>query len=273
MTMPPLPGPFWLVGCGNMAGAMLARWLDCGIDRSRLTVIRPSGQPVAEGVRVLTAYPEGEAPALVMLGTKPQKLNEVAPGLSPILNAETVLISIMAGVEQASLKARFPAVRTIVKAMPNTPVRLGKGVINLYSDGGEAEARSLVAGLMGALGRVEWFEDEPQFQAAGILTGAGPAFLFRYIDALAKAGAAIGLDAAQAARLAEAMVEGAAALAAAEEESPHQLAERVASPGGTTRAGLNVLDADEALNRLVQVTLEASLRRSHQMAEAARARE
>lgn len=272
MTMPPLPGPFWLVGCGNMAGAMLARWLDQGIDRSRITVIRPSGTPVAEGVRVLTAYPEDEVPTLVMLGTKPQKIAEVAPALAPLLAPQTVLISILAGIELASLKGRFPALRTIVKAMPNTPVRLGKGVTNLFSDSSDDKAMVRVEQLMRALGRVEWFTDERQFQAAGILTGAGPAFLFRYIDALAKAGEAIGLEKGQAARLAEAMAEGAAALAASEEETPARLAERVASPGGTTRAGLDVLDADEALNRLVRSTLEAGLRRSREMAEEARNR-
>lgn len=271
MTTLHLPGPFWLVGCGNMAGAMLERWLDAGIDRSRITVIRPSGRPVAEGVRVLTHYPEEEAPALVMLGTKPQKIDEVAPVLAPRLDRRTVLISILAGIELNSLLARFPLPRTIVKAMPNTPARLGKGVTNLFGAGGDEADIALVEGLMRALGQVEWFADERQFQAAGILSGAGPAFLFRFIDALAEAGAAIGLDSAQAARLATAMVEGAGALAAIGEESPATLAERVASPGGTTRAGLDVLDADKALNDLVRRTLEAGLRRSREMAEEARA--
>ena len=82
-----LPGPLWLIGCGNMAGAMLARWLECGIDPRQLTVIRPSGRPVGEGVRVLTALPEDEVPALVLLGVKPQKLDEVASG--PVLCTST----------------------------------------------------------------------------------------------------------------------------------------------------------------------------------------
>lgn len=265
-----LPGPFWLVGCGNMAGAMLERWLAADIDRSKITVIRPSGKPVGEGVRVLTAFPEGQVPALVMLGTKPQKIDEYASNLAAILDPQTILISILAGIELCSLRERFPAPTTIIKAMPNTPVKLGKGVTNLFSDSPDEEARNLVERLMRELGAVEWFEDERLFQAAGILSGAGPAFLFRFIDALTQAGEAIGLDRAQAARLASAMVEGAAALAAAEEESPAMLADRVASPGGTTRAGLNVLDAGDALNALVRRTLEAGLARSLEMAEEAR---
>ncbi|HWH22133.1 MAG TPA: pyrroline-5-carboxylate reductase [Allosphingosinicella sp.] len=271
MSLPPLPGPFWLVGCGNMAGAMLARWLDCRIDRSLVTVIRPSGREVAGGVRVVTSYPESEAPALVMLGTKPQKLDEVAPILEPYIGPETVLISILAGTELQSLRARFPRARAILKTMPNLPVSLGKGVLNLFTDSRDAEARALVETLMQALGRTEWFEEEAQLQAAGILTGAGPAFLFRFIDALAEAAEAIGVPREKAARLAEAMVEGAAMLAAFEAESPARLAERVASPGGTTQAGLKVLDEEEALKRLVQGTLEAGLRRSRELAEAARA--
>jgi len=265
-----LPGPFWLVGCGNMAGAMLERWLECGIDRSKITVIRPSGRPVGEGVRVLTAFPEDEAPALVMLGMKPQQIDDVAPLLAPILDRHTILVSILAGVELASLRHRFPAPETVIRAMPNTPVRLGKGVTNLFTDDSDEAQRGSLEALMRELGAVEWFDDESQFQAAGTLTGAGPAFLFRFIDALAEAGAAIGLDPKQAARLANTMVEGAAALAASAGESPAVLADRVASPGGSTRAGLNVLDRDEALNAFVRETLEAALTRSREMAEEAR---
>jgi pyrroline-5-carboxylate reductase len=270
MNPPPLPGPFWLVGCGNMAGAMLERWLACGIDRSRITVIRPSARPVAEGVRVLTAFPEDEVPALVMLGTKPQKIDDYAAALAGILDQHTVLVSILAGIELASLRERFQAPLTLVKAMPNTPVKLGKGVTNLFSDSPDEQSRGLVEELMRRLGTVEWFDDERRFQAAGLLTGAGPAFLFRFIDALAEAGAAIGLAPEQAVRLAQAMVEGAAALAAFETKAPAELAERVASPGGTTRAGLNVLDANEALNLLVRRTLEAGLARSSEMARETR---
>jgi pyrroline-5-carboxylate reductase len=269
-TSSSIRSPLWLIGCGNMAGAMLERWLATGLDAQRVTVIRPSGRPVAEGVRVLTELPEDEVPALVLLGVKPQKLSEVAPLLAPVLDPDTILVSILAGVEQATLRERFPIPRTVVRAMPNTPVRLGKGVIDLYSDSGNQEARGAVGQLMAALGHVEWFPDEPSFALAGHLTGAGPAFLYRFIDALAAAGEALGLPAPQAARLAVAMVEGAGALAAASEETPADLARRVASPGGTTQAGLRVLDSEDALRKLVLSTLDASRRRGLEMAEAAR---
>lgn len=266
-----LPGRLWLIGCGNMAGAMLEGWLAAGLDPRLVTVVRPSGREVAPGVRVVTALPGNEVPALVMLGVKPQKLDEVAPQLAPLLGAETILVSILAGVEQSSLRARFPAPATIVKAMPNTPVRLRKGVVPLYTDSSDDEARGIVEGLMQAIGLAEWFVEESLFHAAGHLCGSGPAFLFRFIDALVHAGAELGLPHGQSARLAVSMAEGAAALAGESGESPSQLAERVASPGGTTRAGLNVLDEDGALSNLVVRTLQASRRRGQEMAGAARA--
>src|SRR3954454_12206583 len=158
-----LPGPLFLIGCGNMAGAMLEGWLDAGADRSEITVVRPSGKPVGEGVRVLTSLPEDEVPAIVLLGVKPQKLDEVAPGLAPVLAPETILVSILAGVEVAALRARFSAPRTIVRAMPNTPVALRKGVVGLHSVGADPAARAAVERLMAALGHVEWIDDEALF--------------------------------------------------------------------------------------------------------------
>lgn len=266
----PLPGPLWLIGCGNMAGAMLGRWLEAGLDRRQVTVVRPSGREPAPGIRTLMALPEGEAPAMVLLGVKPQKLDEVAPALAPALGPETILVSILAGAEAATLRDRFPGPGTIVRAMPNLPVRIGKGVVGLYSDSADEAVRAQAERLMAALGRAEWFDDEALFALAGHLTGAGPAFLFRFIDALADAAVELGLPRDQSARLAAAMIEGAGALAAASDETPAELARRVASPGGTTQAGLEVLDGADGLGALVLRTLEASRRRGLELAEAAR---
>lgn len=272
MADPLLPGPLWLVGCGNMGGAMLDGWIAAGVDPAHVSVVRPSGAAVGQAVRVLTDFPEDEVPAIALLAMKPHQLDLVAPALAPILDPHSILISILAGVELASLRARFPVPATIVRAMPNLPVRLGKGVVCLYSDAADVAARNIVAGLMAALGHAEWFEQEELFGLAGGLTGAGPAFLFRFLEALAEGSARLGLPHDQAVRLAAAMVEGAAALAVQSGESPGQLADRVASPGGTTQAGLEMLDADRALADLVARTLEASRRRSLEMAAEARRR-
>jgi len=263
-------GPIWLVGCGNMAGAMLRRWLASGLDPAQVTVIRKSGAPVADGVTVLTALPpDGPAPALLMLGVKPQMLGDVAPRLAPILAEETILVSILAGVELASLRAHFQTPRAIVRAMPNTPVALGAGVVGLVGEGLDDASRVRVDTLMAPLGLTEWL-DERLFDVITALASSGPAFLFRFIDALAAAGAAAGLDRDAAERIALATVAGAGQLAAQAGESPGRLADRVASPGGSTRKGLDVLDAEGGLAPLLVETIAAAVRRNQEMAAAAR---
>jgi pyrroline-5-carboxylate reductase len=262
-----LDGPLWLIGCGNMGGAMLRRWLASGLDPDQVTVINRSGGEVAPGIAALTALPpDGAVPAVVMLGVKPQQLDVVAPELAPMLGEDTLLVSILAGVEIAALRRRFPHVRSILRAMPNTPVVIGQGVVGLAGEG--VDQRHAEA-LMAPLGLTEWI-DESAFDIVTALAGSGPAFLFRYIDALAAAGADAGLPPEQAARLALATVHGAANLAAEADESPHALAERVASPGGSTRRGLDVLDEDGALRPLLRNTLAAAILRNREMAESAR---
>ena len=270
MSFEGIEGPIWLVGCGNMAGAMLRRWLDSGLDPRRVTVIRKSGEAVAPGATVLTAPPpDGAVPALVMLGVKPQMLDLVAPALAPLLAPETMLVSILAGVELDALRRRFEAPLAIIRAMPNTPVAIGCGVVALAGEGLHDEERARVAALMEPLGLVEWI-DEAAFDAVTALAGSGPAFLFRFIDALAAAGADAGLDATLAARLALATVAGAGLLAAEAGESPGTLADRVASPGGSTRRGLDRLDEPGALPALVRDALGAAILRNREMAVAAR---
>ncbi|MBA2919144.1 pyrroline-5-carboxylate reductase [Sphingomonas sp. MAH-20] len=258
-------GPIWLVGCGNMAGAMLKRWLDAGLPPERVTVIRPSGVSPAKGVRTVRQVPRGEAPPRVLLlGVKPQKLGEVADSVAAAIGGETMLVSILAGVELATLSARFSKAGAVVRAMPNTPVALGRGVVALYGEVGSRKKE--LEALMRPLGLVEWAANEEQFGQMAALAGCGPAFLFRFIDAVAAAGTALGLPADQALRLATAMVDGAAGLAAGSDESPAVLADRVASPGGMTRKGLDVLDDGAALRDLLTRTLAAADRRGREMA-------
>ena len=270
MPDPLLPGPLWFVGCGNMGSAMLEGWMLSGVEPGHVSVVRPSGRPVGHDVRVLTDYPEDEVPAIVLLAMKPYQLDLVAPKLAPILDPETLLVSILAGVELVSLRARFAAPRTIVRAMPNLPSRIGKGVVGLFSDTEDGVARAEIAGLMAALGHAIWYDEERIFNLVTSLAGSGPAFVFRFIEALAAGGESFGFTAEQARDLAIRTVEGAAALAGAANVPLDELARQVTSPGGTTEAGLKVLDADEALKGLVGEALEAARRRSLEMAAAAR---
>ena len=269
------PASLWLVGCGNMGGAMLRRWVAAGAAPASITVIDPSFPVVPDGVRVLSAAPPSPRPAAIVLAVKPQQLDAVAPGLA---ETETPLfVSILAGVEQSALARRFRGARAIVRAMPNLPVAIGKGVTALHTscDDGKAscddgEARAAAEALARPLGHVEWIADEALFDAVTALSGCGPGFVFRFIDALAKAGTALGLPADQAARLALATVKGAAAMAAGSRDTPAALADRVASPGGSTREGLNALERDGALDRLMSETLKASAKRNAELAATAR---
>ena len=253
------PDRLLFIGCGNMAGAMFARWLDCGLPPERVTVVRPSGKAVAEGVTVLTQLdgPVAEG-TLVLLGFKPQQLGAIAETVAPLLKG-AILFSILAGVPVAQLRDAFPQSGTILRCMPNLPVRIGKGVSILHagSDASVAQ-RDQAEALCAPLGLVEWLDDEALFDAATALAGCGPAFVYRFIDALAAAGRDLGLGDAASARMALAMVEGAAISAAASDIPPDAMADAVASKGGMTREGLDVLDRPDGLAFLIDQTLRAA---------------
>jgi len=266
------PEHLLLIGCGNMAGAMLGRWLELGLPPQRVTVIRPSGKAVADGVEVATQL---EAPVahgtLVLLGCKPQQLGAVSADIADKLAEGVTILSILAGTPISGLRAAFPAARSIIRCMPNLPVRIGKGVCILHADeGASPETQQLVSSLCGQLGLVEWLDDEGLFDAATALAGCGPAFLYRFIDAMASAGAQLGLDPEASARMALMTVEGAALSAGAGLVPPGAMADAVASKGGMTREGLDVLDRADGLHALIGETLRAARDRGVELAELSR---
>ena len=258
-----------LLGCGNMGGAMLKGWLAAGLDASRFTIVDPALPAAPDGVRLLRTLPDERFDA-ILLGVKPQMLGDVAGAVEPYAGPDTVLLSILAGVELDSLWRLFPRARIIVRVMPNLAAALGKSPIALASQGlPEGDLRQTVTDLVAPLGQVEWL-DEKLFDLVTALAGSGPAFVYRFIDALASGAKALGMSGDQAERLALSMVEGAAVLAAQSGESPGDLARRVASPGGTTEAGLQTLDAGGALACLMEATLRAARDRGTQLALNAR---
>jgi pyrroline-5-carboxylate reductase len=263
-----IPAPTWFVGAGNMGGAIIDGWRVAGLDLSPITAIDPSGKPI-EGVRTITSLSEaGRAPQMALLGFKPQKLDEIARELAPRLSANTVVVSILVGVEVASLRERFPGVRAIVRAMPNLPVAIRRGVTGLY---GEGNRRSQQAGdLFAALGWTMWMADEAKLAAIGSVAGAGPAYVARFIAALAKAAEMRGLSPETAATVALETVLGTAWMAATTGENMESIAKRVASPKGTTAAGLAVLDHEHVLDELIALTIDAAARRGADLAEEAR---
>jgi pyrroline-5-carboxylate reductase len=254
-----------------MGGAMLHGWLAGGIAPSRITVADPGMRDGPAGVRVIPQVPLERFDA-VLLGVKPQALDQIAPQLVGRVGAETVLLSILAGVELDTLTARFPDAGGIVRIMPNLAAAIGKSPMALAGRGLDEAGREAVTGLLKPLGTPEWLESESLFDAVTALTGCGPAFVYRFIDALAAGAVALGVGNAQAQRLALATAEGAALLAAASPDAPGELARRVASPGGSTQAGLDVLDRDSALANLVAAAMRAAEERSAEMGREARAR-
>lgn len=259
----------WFVGCGHMAGALIEGWQKAGIDFSDAVVIRPSARPVA-GIRTVAALPDGPAPLRCVLGFKPQSLAAIAPDLAPRLSSETVLVSMLAGVEAETLRAQFPGVQSVVRIMPNLPVGERRGVTALFSHDADDELRKRMQDLFGLLGLAIWAHTEAELAAIGSLAGAGPAYVARYIAALAQAGEARGLESDLARRIALETVLGTALMAEARGEGMDELARRVASPNGTTEAGLAVLDRDAALDRLIAETIAAAARRGAELAAEAR---
>ena len=265
-----LPRPTWFIGCGNMGGAIIDGWRTGGLDLGPITVIRPSAMPV-EGTRTIAGLADaGPPPKLVVLAFKPQKLDEIAPELRRYLSANTVLVSLLAGVEAQSLRQRFPGAGAIVRAMPNLPVAVRRGVTGLYSADADERTQRELNDLFSALGFAMWMADETKLAALGSVAGAGPAYVARFIEALTKAGVKRGLTQQIAAIVALETVLGTAWLAATADEEMDSIARRVASPRGTTEAGLAVLDRDHVLDELIAVTIEAAARRGAELAAEAR---
>ncbi len=259
-------------GCGNMGGAMLKGWLNGGFAPESFTVVDPYLDAAPDGVRLLGSAPEGEAAFdVVLLGFKPQQLTDAMAMVQPFVGSNTLLLSILAGVDLATLRGAFPAPHAIVRVMPNLAAALGKSPIALFGDA-DIAAREQTDGLMAPLGQAEWLATEDHMDLVTALAGSGPAFVYRFIDALAEGAAALGLPRDQADRLALSMVEGAASLAASSEHAPGELARRVASPGGVTQVGIDVLDANRRLALLMEDTLRGARDRSAEMTEQARAR-
>ncbi|MEM1133206.1 MAG: pyrroline-5-carboxylate reductase [Pseudomonadota bacterium] len=263
------PQSIGFIGCGNMAGAMLSGWLDAGLSKDRVTIISPNSKTGPRDIPVNRNWPESRPlPELLVLGVKPQKLADVADWVRPLAGPDTVVMSILAGVTYGSLMARFPEARAVVRVMPNMAVSIGKSVSTGYMpQGSDADIQAQTSALMEQLGQFYWLDSESDMHAATALAGSGPAFLFRFIDSLSKGAEASGIAPKQARQMALAMVEGAAQLAATSEYDPGTLADQVASPGGVTRAGLNVLDQDGALVQLLIETLRAATDRDAEMAQ------
>ncbi len=264
------PGRIWIIGCGNMGGAILQAWLNNDAPKDNITVIKPSTSALPGGLLSQPEYPQDGSPDLVLLAMKPHQLAEVALGLAPLVDNNTILVSVLAGTELDILRGVFPKVKTVVRLMPNMAVTVGKSPMLLIAENDDSALHNQMNAMFSPLGPPEWLENEDQMHIATALSGSGPAFLFRFIDALSVSAAQLGMEKEQSLRLARAMVEGAAILAARSDKEPGALANQVASPNGVTRKGLDVMDREERLNDLLHDVLNAAMKRNMEMAEEAK---
>jgi pyrroline-5-carboxylate reductase len=271
-TLAHLTRTILLVGAGKMGGAMLDGWLALGLDPRYAAVLEP--QPAREltalagrGLRLNpTASAIGEASAIV-IAVKPQLAAEVIPGLASYVGAGTVVVSIMAGQTLDFLEQAFSQRAALVRAMPNTPAAIGRGITvavpNVRVSGRQ---RELVHALLSATGAVEWIADEALMDAVTAVSGSGPAYVFLLVEALARAGVAAGLPAELAAKLARTTVAGSGELLQRSPLDPASLRQNVTSPGGTTAAALEVLTGPHGLAELMARAVAAAAQRSRQLA-------
>lgn len=268
-----------IVGCGNMGSAMLAGWLRAGEKAERFAVLDPGidGAGVPDGVKLYRKPQECEGHDCVLLGFKPQQLSDVSRDLQALTGDGVTVFSLLAGITLERLRRTFPGARGHVRVMPNLAARIGRSPVILAQSRDDSAVKGTAKGrakgamlaLFEQLGEAIWLDDESQFDLLTALAGSGPGFVYRFIDALGKAGERLGLEQGMAARIALQMVEGASLLAASSDASPAALADRVASPGGMTREGLNVLDEEEALIDLLTRALDQTAHKGAYLAQLA----
>ena len=264
-----------LVGGGNMGQALLGGWLSRGRPPESIAVIDSSPAAIAavraRGIRGGEAWPiDGVSwhPDLVLVAVKPVQLEE-ALSVAPTLLADgTTVLSIVAGKRFAAYRKALGADTAVVRAMPNTPAAIGRGMTVLCASSGvDAAARALCAELMRAVGAVAWVEREDELDAVTAVSGSGPAYVFLLVEALTAAAVEVGLDKALALELALNTVAGAGVYALESGEDAAELRRRVTSPAGTTEAALEVLlDREHGLVRLMERAVRAAQARSRELA-------
>lgn len=268
-------GPILLVGGGKMGGAMLAGWLKHGVKPADILVIEPDRNAAAAlraqyKVGVGDSLPETleRAPSMVIFAVKPQVLAAVAPPYKRFVGPDTAFLSIAAGKTIAFFERHLGSQAAIIRAMPNTPAAVGRGITVLYANSAASKAqKELCESLMKAVGEVRWATSESQFDAVTAVSGSGPAYVFLLIECLAEAGVAAGLPAALAMDLARATVAGSGELARQSSEPAETLRRNVTSPGGTTAAALEVLMGPDGLQPLMTRAIAAAARRSQELAD------
>jgi pyrroline-5-carboxylate reductase len=269
-----IPGTLVLVGAGKMGGALLEGWLARKLAPKKVVVLEPQPSKAIKALTMRgarlnpkdTTMREIGAVAAIVIAVKPQSAPEALPRFAPLIGKNTVVVSIMAGRTLSFLERELPGA-TIVRAMPNTPAAIGRGItVAVGNRKVTPAARKLAHGLLAATGAVEWVEDEALMDAVTAVSGSGPAYVFLLAEAMANAGTAAGLPAALADKLARATVAGSGELLHRSSEPAATLRANVTSPGGTTAAALGVLMNKDGLQPLMTKAIAAATRRGKELA-------
>ena len=271
---PALDGPVVLAGAGKMGTALLSGWLGRGLEARNVIIQEPN--LTGEAAKLvsehgITAVPSILAlpspPSVILVAVKPQAMDSVLPALARLVGPATVVMSIAAGKSIASFERALPKGTAVVRAMPNTPAAIGRGISGAVANAETTAAQKQVCeDLLGAVGDVVWLEDEALIDAVTAVSGSGPAYVFLLTEALANAGKAAGLDAATAMQLARATVSGAGELLRQSASDPATLRQNVTSPGGTTAAALAVLMREgNGLNELMTEAVLAAQKRGREL--------
>ncbi|NML73007.1 pyrroline-5-carboxylate reductase [Rhizobium sp. S-51] len=261
-----------LVGAGNMGGAMLSGWLKSGVPGSSVTVIDPgpSASMMAQINEAGATYSK-EVPAdlkagILFLAVKPQVMEAVLPPLKPLVGPDTVVVSVAAGKTLSFMETHLGKA-AMVRAMPNTPAMIGRGVTGAFANPAvNADQRDIVHRLLKVSGPVEWLDSEDQINAVTAVSGSGPAYVFYLVECMAEAGRKAGLQADLAMRLARETVAGAGELLHQSPDAASRLRQNVTSPAGTTAAALSVLMADDGMQPLFDKAIEAARVRAEELA-------
>lgn len=259
-----------LLGCGKMGSAMLSGWLAGGLPPGSVHVIEPDPSSwlkarEAEGLRLNSRLPQ--SPAIVLVAVKPQMMPAALPAMARFGGGATLFLSVAAGTPISVYEATLGAGTPIIRAMPNTPAAIGRGISAITGNAVATEAHlALAEELLSAVGEVVRLDGEHQMDAVTAVSGSGPAYVFHLVEALAAAGEAEGLPGPLAMQLARATVAGAGALVGESPETPAQLRTNVTSPGGTTAAALKVLmDEETGFPALLRRAVHAAAERGREL--------
>ena len=252
-----------MLGCGKMGSAMLEGWLKGALDPGDVWVIDPNPSEWLQGTGVHINEGRPDSPGILLVAVKPQMMADALPDVAAMGGGETVVLSVAAGVTIAKFEDAFGPGTPVIRAMPNTPAAVGRGITALVANDKGQPTIDLAADLLDAVGQTVMLESEDQMDAVTGVSGSGPAYVFHMIECMAKAGEAQGLSPELALALAKATVGGAGQLAEDSPKDPGTLRSDVTSPNGTTQAGLDVLMAE--LPDLMKRTVGAAADRSREL--------